>query len=101
MKTTSAHASKKKKMGPVKDLHFSKISNGLKSQTMHEPTDDSPFGMGGMVPGDEMMHPSMAHAVKHLKNTFGDHMAANTGSGGATQAASTPGPMNQDEDAEA
>lgn len=100
MKNVSAHASKKGEKGKPKSIHFSKVSNGLKSQIMNEPQEDSPFG--GEVPGEEAIHSSMGHAVKHLKNTFQDHMAAATGSGGgATQPTPGPGPMAGDEEEDA
>lgn len=102
----TAHASKKKKMGKVKGMHISLLSNGATSKMMHEPPDDSPY-MGSQE-GEETVHPSMAHLVKHVKSELGSHMGMTTGDGGAartsggaaTQATSTPGPMggNEEED---
>ena len=93
MKITSVKASRGKKHGHATSLNFKMMANGMKSQAMHKAPDDSSLGGmgGGEVPGEEMMHTSMAHAVKHLKATLGPSMAAVTGSGGATQPASTPG----------
>ena len=98
-KSTSAHASRKSKMGKVKGMRISLVGNGAKSMLQHEPPADGPMGMmggmGGSVDGDEMIHPSMAHLVKHVKASMGPHMAATTGSGGG---GSVPAPAGQQPD---
>lgn len=102
----TAHASKKSKKGKIKGIHVKLASNGATSTMMHEPPEDSSY-MGSQE-GEEAVHPSMGHLVRHIKQSLGDHFAAATGDGGAgrvsggaaTQATSTPGPMggNEEED---
>jgi hypothetical protein len=109
-KSATAHASKAKKRGKLKGMMIHLMSNGATSQTMHEPTEDSPYA--GAQEGESTVHPSLAHLVKHVKSTLGPDMGAMTGdgaaprvspgtSGSATQPTSKPGAMdtsNTDED---
>jgi hypothetical protein len=111
-KSATAHASKSKKRGNVKAMHIKLAANGATSTMMHEPTEDSPYA--GMQEGDETVHPSLAHLVKHVKAQLGPALGATTGDGGAprvspgtsgsaTQPTSKPGAMdtsNTDEDEE-
>lgn len=62
MKKKSAPAAK----GKVHRMMFEKADNGMISSASHESDDGSPYGQES-----KMVHPSMAHAVKHMKATMG------------------------------
>jgi hypothetical protein len=101
-KTMSATAVRKKGKGKISGMRLKAVSNGMKSIAEHEV--ETPFGTSTQD-GDETIHPSMGHALKHVKASFAPHMAATTGMGAAmagaspaTQPTSTPDGGGDDED---
>lgn len=77
MSETTAKVMKKKPMhkggkkGMVKRMIMERAGNGLTSTMQHEPDGDED-GSWKPAPETTMIHPTMAHAVKHMKANMGD-----------------------------
>lgn len=56
--------------GKVTSVEFKRLKNGMTSTTNHSNPDDPEAPWGGAR--EEMVHPSMAHAKKHLAACLGD-----------------------------